>query len=525
MIKCLSFFLLNFVIISTMGQGCFPLVLGNNKYGPGVSLQNCHNNVYDPVFNAPSGFLDNNTRSVFMMEVQESTDPFSDVSRCSCTLLRQAFTSGDDNQQENIFITARHCIVKKAINPSNANANLMNVAGAKFIFNYSNPDGSTTSNINCKVGRYVIEGGADIIDISFINDIAILKLKQPIPPHFQPFYSGWSANQQVFSSGYFDIHHPSGDIKKISQTFPPFIQELIIPLPRYTVQWVHGRTQQGSSGSGLYNTNKRLFGVLSGAIFGIINENCFNTQTANFGKFKNLWQGSPFTRFFLNPNGINFLMGSPGGQIECYKGDLNLNGKYWPAGDYQPNNIITIKCEGNMFLAQPGGSTNNLTVYPGAEFNFEAGGQIIKAQPGFYAMWGSTVSIKPNMACTPMRMMNSIDPSDIDSNSVNYYYDESKGELPKEGMYSAKPVSTLQIFPNPNKGVFKVKSLGYKTEPHTFELIDVNGRIIYSVSSNYFDNGEEESFSFTDLPGGVYMLKIENEVSKNAEYKRVIIQK
>ncbi|MBI2722659.1 MAG: T9SS type A sorting domain-containing protein [Bacteroidetes bacterium] len=475
----------------------------------------CNNNLYcDPAYlnPIPADVYTKNARSVMMIYTPNGGG------QCTATLLRQIV--GDDNQQQNIIITARHCIHQG----DNGFGPLADINNMEIEFNYSNPDCNVVPNPPYKTGRYKLKG-ATLIDESLFNDIAILKLNQPIPPHFQPYYSGWTASPLISPSGaYFDIHHAAEDIKKISSTTIPIALNAPIPY-RINAIWTNGVTEQGSSGSALFNYNRRVIGAAS---FGLSNNNnCSNGVYVNFGRFLLFWMGSPATRSVLRPNNNNnpFILGNSGGEIECYKGDLNLNGKYWPAGDYQPNNIITIKCEGNMFLAQPGGSTNNLTVYPGAEFNFEAGGQIIKAQPGFYAMAGSIVSIKPNMACTPMRMMNSIDPSDIDSNSVNYYYDESKGELPKEGMYSAKPVSTLQIFPNPNKGVFKVKSLGYKTEPHTFELIDVNGRIIYSVSSNYFDNGEEESFSFTDLPGGVYMLKIENEVSKNAEYKRVIIQK
>ncbi|MDZ4664482.1 MAG: hypothetical protein SGJ15_06360, partial [Bacteroidota bacterium] len=56
-----------------------------------------------------------------------------------------------------------------------------------------------------------------IVDISYLHDIVVLKLNQPIPPHFKPFYSGWTANQpSALSSPFFDIHHASSDIKKLA---------------------------------------------------------------------------------------------------------------------------------------------------------------------------------------------------------------------------------------------------------------------------------------------------------------------
>lgn len=474
----------------------------------------CNNNIYcDPAANSlPADIYVNNARSVMKL-INSEGEP------CSCTLLRQGFSSGDDNQQENIIITARHCIRKG----SAGFGDLTDLNQMQFIFNFSNPDCQTSPNIafSIKQNRYKLTG-ATLIDESSIHDIAVLKLNNPIPPHFKPYYSGWTAILlSSLSGGFFDIHHPSGDIKKISSTNG--VTHLPIPT-RYNVTWVDGRTQAGSSGSGLFNLNRRLIGVLSGNVFNPNqnNETCFNSQFANFGKFRNFWLGNSVTRNKLNPNNTFGLIGFSGGEIECYSNDLFLDGNYWPAGDYQPTNQITLKCQGNMYLAH---SNKILTVFPGAEFHFEAGGQVIKALPGFKAMAGSIVSIKSNMACTPMRMMNSIESSDVDSNIVNYYYDKSKGELPKEGISSLQPNSFLQIFPNPSNGKFKIKSLGYTTDPYSFDLIDVNGKIIYSITGNYFDNGEEEIFSFTELPPGVYMFKIENEATKMTEYKRVIIQK
>jgi len=165
-----------------------------------------------------------------------------------------------------------------------------------------------------------------------------------------------------------------------------------------------------------------------------------------------------------------------------------------------------------------------LSVHPGAKFHFEAGGQIISALPGFYAMLGSTVSIKSNMACTPMRPPGTLN-EDIDSTIVKYYYDEASGELPKEETHNLEPFSKLSIFPNPSNGNFKLESLGYASDQYSFELVDVNGKILYSQSAFYFESGLEKTFSFNELPTGVYLLKILNEYSKVRDYKKLIILK
>lgn len=466
---------------------------------------NCNNNIFCDPATLPQDVYTNNTRSVIRIRN-------SDGQVSTATLIKQAFNNGDDNQQKNIIITSRHCIHKgdAGLGP------LTDLSQMEFYFNYSNPGCATIPNVANKVGRYKLTG-ATLIDEGLATDMAVLMLNDPIPPHFKPFYFGWTANPIVLSGAYFDIHHPSGDIKKISSTNGILIGSLPIPT-RYNITWTNGVTEGGSSGSGLFNFNRRLLGTLSTG-FG---NNCVGGIFAQFGKFRNFWLGNTATRNILNPDNIFGLIGSPGGEIECYSNDLFLNVDYWPAQDYQPTNAITIKCSGNMFLAQP---NKPLTVKTGAEFNFEAGGQVITALPGFTAENGSEVLIKPNMSCTAMRLSNKTGKDGIDSNSVNYYYDEKRGELLNEQVYNTNPVSMLELFPNPSKGNFKLKSFVYTTDAYSYELIDVNGKILYSINTDYFDNCETETFQFTELITGVYMLKITNESTKKTEFKRVIIQK
>ncbi len=99
-----------------------------------------------------------------MIEIKDPTT--LGRANCSCTLLRQAFN--DDNQQENIIITARHCIRQGNF----GNGPLADIANAKLFFNNSNPDCNTTPNVQNKAFRYELTGGMTLIDESSIHDIA-----------------------------------------------------------------------------------------------------------------------------------------------------------------------------------------------------------------------------------------------------------------------------------------------------------------------------------------------------------------
>lgn len=86
------------------------------------------------------------------------------------------------------------------------------------------------------------------------------------------YYNGWDRNTTPSSSGV-SIHHPSGDIKKISTyTAAPAAGSFnaCIPNGHWNVYWVqtatnYGITEGGSSGSPLFNgANKLVVGTLSG---------------------------------------------------------------------------------------------------------------------------------------------------------------------------------------------------------------------------------------------------------------------
>ncbi|WP_082868074.1 T9SS type A sorting domain-containing protein [Tenacibaculum ovolyticum] len=103
-------------------------------------------------------------------------------------------------------------------------------------------------------------------------DFALLKLSSPIPTSYNAYYSGWNASNTP-TDYFLGIHHPSGDIKKIS-----FGTDIKRPteLNRFDsfnerqkqyfweVKWTTGSTETGSSGSPLFNSSGDVIGTLKG---------------------------------------------------------------------------------------------------------------------------------------------------------------------------------------------------------------------------------------------------------------------
>jgi hypothetical protein len=88
-----------------------------------------------------------------------------------------------------------------------------------------------------------------------------------VPAAFTPYFNGWdnSGNTPTSAVG---IHHPSGDIKKISFENNPLISTTFGGSPANShwgvTSWDEGVTEGGSSGSPLFDQNHRIIGQLHG---------------------------------------------------------------------------------------------------------------------------------------------------------------------------------------------------------------------------------------------------------------------
>lgn len=182
------------------------------------------------------------------------------------------------------FLTADHC---------GANASAEDYDNWIFYFRYQgdqcgNPANDFGFNFYTMVGatKVASAGGAGVE-----SDFKLLLLNESVPLDYNPFYNGWSTLDEPSPDGV-TIHHPQGDIKKISTYTQPLVSTnwSTIPNTHWRVIWAatetnHGVTEGGSSGSPIFGSSGLIMGQLTGGEASCIEQN----SPDYYGKFSYSW--------------------------------------------------------------------------------------------------------------------------------------------------------------------------------------------------------------------------------------------
>ncbi|MDQ3100513.1 MAG: trypsin-like peptidase domain-containing protein [Bacteroidota bacterium] len=207
----------------------------------------CNNNVICPVGDEWRDQI----RSVAMMTVGGS-------GFCTGQLINNCANDGTP-----YFLTANHCI-------SGTTSTWV------YRFNWESPQ----CNVNQNGPTNQTVSGSSIKETSAATDVALLELNTIPPASYDVFYSGWdiSATPPTSSTA---IHHPSGDIKKISFDEQAALSASFGGASCWRIaSWEDGTTEPGSSGSGLWNQDGLLVGQLYGG-----QASCQNNVNDYYGRF------------------------------------------------------------------------------------------------------------------------------------------------------------------------------------------------------------------------------------------------
>lgn len=186
------------------------------------------------------------------------------------------------------ILTARHCNVG---------------TNSSFLFNYESPDCSLIDGATFQTVQ-----GAEIKASWAVSDFTLVEMNSPVPDSYFAYFSGWDKSGTLPDSAT-GIHHPRGDIKKISKEYDVLTDSCYV-CPSSTSdywlirRWDLGTTEPTSSGSPLFDRQHRIIGQLRGG-----QATCANSIKDYYGKFSLSWEGggTPESRLkdWLDPLGLN----------------------------------------------------------------------------------------------------------------------------------------------------------------------------------------------------------------------------
>ena len=426
------------------------------------------------------------------------------------------------------ILTAHHVISEEAI-----------AEEAIFYFNYESEscDGTTGTKSQSI-------SGSNLRATTNHLDFSLLEMSSIPPSIYQAYYAGWDRSGEVPSQTVC-IHHPSGDVKKISMDHD-------VPLTAsytdsdYTFDtnthwhienWELGTTEGGSSGSPLFDMNHRVVGDLTGG-----DANCFNSVNDYFAKFSSSWDTYPAKenqlKYWLDPENTEVLLldgYSPSIQVDksitCVDSDVEVSFNFgmdydtytWNFGADASPATATTKGPHTVQYSTSGVKVVSLVYTLGevSENEFSSLVVIDETVPNFsYLYKEKSFDFRDASLNAVAYMWNfgdgetseSMNPSHVYKNSGKYQVglttSNACGENNLTQTVNTSYDSELEVYPNPSKNV--------KTR------VDLNAVLFNRIDWWLYDTRGAQRLSgfvsqynsFIDLdlrpfPSGLYILKMD----------------
>lgn len=375
-----------------------------------------------------------------------------------------------------------------------------------FIFNYQS---STCSNPATEPSQqYYISGATfmDGVNRFDYNDYLLVKLSQKPLKNYNAYYNGWSNDKDDMTNTGVCIHHPAGDIKKISS----WDKVIYLPADYWKVKWTNGSAEGGSSGAPLYNDAGYVVGHNSQGVETV----CTSAKRNYFGCMHRSWHQYGLS-WILNPNG-NHTGPNSGSYITSMVGDEtckenwvfnNCNDLHTSANvSYlSPATIGTRQYDG-VYNASNQITAGNTTIQTGTTVVFEAGNKIVlntgfKAEAGshFVAKIGNCLRGCGNGRATeiPNNELGMVIYDECDeSNIIEEEDPDNKNNMPSEN-------AVFVIYPNPSSGVINIELIGINPEDiNSISIANSIGVEVYST--NVFC----KEINLSDLQVGLYTMSI-----------------
>ncbi|MBW6492030.1 MAG: T9SS type A sorting domain-containing protein [Lentimicrobium sp.] len=369
---------------------------------------------------------------------------------------------------EPYLLTADHC----ARSGSGAYASPQDVLQWVFYFRNESQecDNTVLSESKTLTGAVKVASSSPLQNDG--SDFYLLLLNNNIPASFEAYFSGWDRTGDFSPSGV-GIHHPSGDVKKISTYTTQLTNDQWgnNPETHFRLNWSatangHGTTEGGSSGSPLFDNKGRIIGLLTGGQSGCTNLTGFDY----YGKFSYSWLS----------NGSNDTLKLQPWLDPLNIGSVNLNGTYNDKQVYArfhaDTNIVAVENSLRFNDLSQGNPVSWKWRFEGGKPEFST-----LRDPGFvkYSKLG-----RFNVSLTV----------------TNEFGADS---LLRENYITVVP----KIFPNPAYEYFNVMTGSDPSKECSILVADATGRIVYEAQINQGQGGFKQ-INTQFWKTGLYVVRV-----------------
>ena len=235
---------------------------------------------------------------------------------CSASLIN---TTANDCRP--YVLTAHHCL-----------------AGASTVFGFNFEHTACGSGSPGLPTLHTVSGATVLADYAWSStapqgsDFTLLQMSSQAPEAFNVYYNGWNHGTAAPTETHV-IHHPSGDVKKISYDADPAVDGTLGggstgygPSHWRIAHYTSGTTEGGSSGSPLFDQNHHIVGQLHGGL-----ASCTVIDWDEYGKVAVSWDGGGTSASrlsdWLDPN---------------VTGDLTMDGVDYQTCAFNPAGVVTL---------------------------------------------------------------------------------------------------------------------------------------------------------------------------------------
>ena len=404
------------------------------------------------------------------------------------------------------FLTADHCLEGWAVDGSLDAINNPDAGDWSFYWNYESPNCSNP-NSDSDI-PFSSTSGAVVIANNSSTDFALLRLLEDPRELLKNnddialTYNGWDARGNPGRGGV-GIHHPAGDIKKIS-THNRIPESNGNYWDLFWSQTPNGFsvTEGGSSGSPLYDNNHRLIGQL----YGGSSLNCSDpaNDLGKYGKFSVSWNGNGNSNRYrslsrwLNPvcNNAYYIGGDVDFEIPIYQATGNIASKQ----------IIRA---GILVHYQSGESVN---LIPG----FWAGaGSEFKAKIGACGTLSDDIknpNINVGSYVLPIYSKPSSGAPNHEELAANDFDQTKTVSDRKNDLSSRMNQKFFTIKPNPFYNQFTVEVNAKANKKVKVLLTNAVGKVMKQLDYQMVEGFNQITMDrMSDFPSGVYFLSIRGE--------------